>query len=472
MRRILAVLAALLFVPQIVISAPPASANALSGAWSAPSNLGTIGIHSTLLRTGKVMLFGYSNGTIGTETRLWNPATGALTNVTMSRKRELFCSGHSVLPDGRVFVTGGTVYGSPLEVGVRNTDLFDPVTGTWQAGPQMNRARWYPSNLGMPSGKTLIFSGQKDPQTLIRAVESHTPGASAITMLPSTANKTMWSLYPHLFVMPNGKVFYANADPNSSLFNPATNSWSFVDDTVAQYRYSAPAVLLPGLQKVLFIGGDNGNSALASAEIIDLSQPSPRWRATAPMSFKRRHANGVLLPDGKVLVVGGGLGESYANPVKAAEMFDPATETWQTMAAQQAGRMYHSTAVLLPDGRVLSAGQDSGSYQYRGEVFSPPYLFKGPRPVIDSAPGAVGYNRGFSVATDEAVGRVVLIRPGSVTHSTDFEQRYVNLPFTAGSGVLNVTSPPNANHAPPGWYMLFIVNTDGVPSIASWVRVG
>jgi hypothetical protein len=144
------------------------------------------------------------------------------------------------------------------------------------------------------------------------------------------------------------------------------------------------------------------------------------------------------------------------------------------MAAQAAPRMYHSTAVLLPDGRVLSAGQSSGKMERTGEIFSPPYLFAGPQPTITSAPASLGYNQQFPISTPDYanVTRVALLKAGSVTHSNNFDQRYVDVTFQSdGSGGLTATSPPDSNHAPPGWYMLFILN-NGVPSVASWVQVG
>ena len=143
------------------------------------------------------------------------------------------------------------------------------------------------------------------------------------------------------------------------------------------------------------------------------------------------------------------------------------------MAAQTAPRMYHSTALLLPDGRVLSAGQSSGKYENTGEVFSPPYLFKGARPRISKAPGTLSYGQAFTVTTPQAasISHVALVKAAAVTHSNNFDQRYVDCTFTSSGGTLRVTSPPNANHAPPGWYMLFLVNSTGVPSVASWVQV-
>jgi hypothetical protein len=172
-------------------------------------------------------------------------------------------------------------------------------------------------------------------------------------------------------------------------------------------------------------------------------------------------------------VVGGGATSYYGGPTLIPEIYDPAAGTWTKMAAQTAPRMYHSTALLLPDGRVLSAGQSSGKYEKTGEIFSPPYLFKGARPVISKAPGTLSYRQTFTVTTPQAasISQVALVRATAVTHSNNFDQRYVKCTFSTSSGTLRVTSPPDANYAPPGWYMLFLVNSTGVPSVATWVQV-
>jgi hypothetical protein len=144
------------------------------------------------------------------------------------------------------------------------------------------------------------------------------------------------------------------------------------------------------------------------------------------------------------------------------------------MAAQAAPRIYHSTAVLLPDGRVLSAGQNDGTFQTTAEIYSPPYLFRGSRPTIASAPQRVRYDTSFSIETPDAaeIARIALVRPGSVTHSVNFDQRYVELEFTTGTGTLSARAPRTSSIAPPGVYMLFVIDVDGTPSVASWVKVG
>jgi len=198
------------------------------------------------------------------------------------------------------------------------------------------------------------------------------------------------------------------------------------------------------------------------------------------MAFPRSHHNLTILPDGTVLVVGGGRntdGMDQAQAVYEAELWSPETETWSTMARMQVPRLYHSTALLLPDGRVLVAGggrfQDPQLDQLRAEIYSPPYLFGGARPTITLAPGRAAYGSTFVVTTPDAsdITRVSLVRLGAVTHSFDQDQRFLNLGFQPGDGSLTIDAPANANLAPPGYYMLFVVNSAGVPSVAAFVRL-
>ena len=189
-----------------------------------------------------------------------------------------------------------------------------------------------------------------------------------------------------------------------------------------------------------------------------------------------------MLPDGSVVATGGGPTTApldTANAIKPAELWNPGTETWTTMAPMAAPRLYHSNALLMPDGRVVVMG--GGRFddnpvpadQYNAEFYSPPYLFKGPRPIIGSAPTTIAFGSSFTIATPDAarIAKVSLIRFGSNTHAINMAQRFVPLSFSAGGSSLNVTAPADAKIATPGNYMLFIVDTNGVPSIAAQVRL-
>jgi hypothetical protein len=228
-------------------------------------------------------------------------------------------------------------------------------------------------------------------------------------------------------------------------------------------------------------GGSRGTVPTRTAEIIDLNAASPAWQYTSPMVNPRRHANATLLPDGKVLVTGGSKStenNNVAGAILPAEMWDPATGKWATMASLTIPRIYHSTAILLPDARVLTAGGDrptGATYpsQQNAQIYSPPYLFKGPRPTITVAPATIGHGQTFSVQTPDAAGiaAVRLMRLSSVTHSYNMNQRIATLSFAKTAGALNVTVPTNKNLLPAGDYMLFILNAAGVPSISKILKV-
>jgi hypothetical protein len=230
---------------------------------------------------------------------------------------------------------------------------------------------------------------------------------------------------------------------------------------------------LTGARRVLAVGGRSAAGITATAEVLDTSQSTPRWRYTGSLTHARQLLNTVVLPDGGVLAVGGGQDFKYLGPVKVPELYDPVTETWRVMAPQQASRMYHATALLLPDGRVLSAGQDDGALAQTGEIFSPPYLFRGPRPTVSAAPTRATHGGRLQVSTPQAaaIARMVLVRPGSCTHGVDNGQRSVALPFTGSGTLLDARVPTSVNKLPRGYYMLFLVDRDGVPSVATWIRI-
>jgi hypothetical protein len=406
---------------------------------------------------------------------LWDPGSGSITNIALTYQRDIFCGGNTVVPDGRVFVAGGHIYqGTLLDTqGVSNTTVFDPAASTWTEGPVMDVARWYPTVAQLGDGTVRVLGGTISTGANAVTVDAYDPSANALTTLPSTANKSL-STYPRIKLTTSGLLAWTNM-ATTYFLNPSASVWTKGPKLNSGGRgVTGTSVLLPGLTKIMEIGGATSTATISTAEILDLSAGTLAWQSTSSMTFARRWANAVLLADGTVLVIGGGASGNYTGPVLTPELYDPVTATWTQMAAQAAPRMYHSTAVLLPDGRVLSAGQSSGSLQQTGEVFSPPYLFAGARPTITSAPSSVGYGQQFSITTPDfaSIGRVALVKAGSVTHSNNFDQRYVDLTFSSdGSSGLTATSPPDSNHAPPGWYMLFILSS-GVPSVASWVQVG
>lgn len=454
---------------------------ALVGSWTTPVDIGVVGVHAVLLHSGKVLFDfwghdgqGTNDGT-GSVAKVWNPKTGGIKDASIPFAYNAFCGGHTVLPDGRVFFAGGNEYGTTTRNGTSQTGIFNPATMAWTPGPELGYARWYPSIVELRDGTSLILSGQAlTSGPTIEQVERYDPASNTISELPPSADRSL-QLYPRTMLLPNGNVFMAG--PSSLTLELDTKAWSWttVGSMIAENRFGGAAVLLPGLRKVLALGGEDPGSGHATdtAEIIDTSAANPQWRATNPMVHERLFMNPVLLPDGNVLVVGGGYQRPFTGPEKSAELFDPQTETWTEMASQTASRIYHSTALLLPDGRVVSAGQNDGPLQTTLEVYSPPYLFRGPRPTISSAPASLTRGASFTIGTPDAgdISRVALIRPGSVTHSVNFDQRYVRLKFTKGAGELTASVPTKAAVTPPGWYMLFITNSEGVPAEARMVRI-
>ena len=233
------------------------------------------------------------------------------------------------------------------------------------------------------------------------------------------------------------------------------------------------AVFGPG--QVLAVGGGDSNT-YRTAEYIDLRAATPSWTQTQSMQFGRRYATATTLADGTVLVTGGGETQSGPAGVLPAEIWNPATGQWSTMAPMTVPRLYHSVALLLPDGRVMvGGGGRKGGAVDRADLqfFSPPYLFEGPRPSITGAPTQIAYGQSFVVQTPNAaaIAKVNLMRLGALTHGVNTSQIFYPAAFSRGAGLLNVIAPPNGNYAPPGYYMMFIISSNGAPSIARILKL-
>ena len=436
------------------------------GQWTTLKTLPFFPVHSHLLPTGNVMIWPGDAGISGNDPRLWNPADQTVTTLAKPGY-DLFCSGHAFLAGGRLFVAGGHIQNG---VGLPKASLYDPSSNTWAAAPDMNAGRWYPTVTTLANGDALVVSGFVDNtigvNTLPQVYETATGAWRSLTSAQLSVDT-----YPMVFLAPNGLVFHgAPSQITRYLDTSGTGTWSFVANSNFGYRDYGSAVMYAD-GKILLVGG--GDPPTNTAEVIDLNQPSPSWRSVEPMRIARRQLNTTLLPDGTVLVTGGTSGPGFndaTNPVYPAELWDPATESWRTLASATVPRLYHSGAVLLPDGRVLSSG---GNDYPTPEAFSPPYLFKGARPTMSAVPSTIGYGQHFSVQTPNAasITKVTLIRIGSVTHAFNQNQRLSVLSFTPGSGSLDIVAPATADVAPPGHYLLFSVNGNGAPSVGNVVRL-
>ena len=453
------------------------------GAWSGLIPFPVIPIHAHLLTNGKLLFWDRHIHEAGeedadeTQPWVWDPNTGSFTETTHPGL-EVFCSGHSFLADGRLFVAGGHLEHDG--VGLPSSFVFDPATNVWTRMADMNAGRWYPTNTTLGDGNVLTASGSivGDPNLTPQVYQVAT---NTWRDLPNAAREQR--LYPMMLVAPNGLVFNPGPEPQSVFVNTADNGSLAAGPESSFLREYGNAVMYDA-GKLALIGGVTGEPGpTSSVQAIDLNAPVLSWQGRASMTFPRVQHNSIILPDGKVLVTGGTSGAGFNNPegaVLAAELWDPDTNTWQTLASQAKARLYHSVSVLLPDGRVVSGGGGHPPYDgeegenFDVEIFSPPYLFQGARPVINNAPSRATWGQTISVSTSSpsSIRKVNLIRATSVTHSTNMDQRLNKLPFTITATGVTARIPGNPNVAPPGPYMLFVVNQNGVPSVAKMIMVG
>jgi hypothetical protein len=456
----------------------PASIEAQIGKWSPAMNWPLVAVHTSLLPNGELLIWDAWE-LPSSKARLWNPSTNVFTNVF--NPWGLFCAAHSSLADGRLLVTGGHAGG---EIGIRQTNIFNPVTRSWETAPDMGVERWYPSSTTLGDGRVVVISGQLVHGVFADIPEVYNPATNSWSFLSNVNTGDMHDPeYPLAFLAPDGRILVVAATPGiARVLDVNAQTWTALPNM--PQRFGSAAMYRPG--QVLYTGGGNGGRNVPSqtdASVINMNDANPSWRQIAPMAYPRYQHNLVTLADGNVLAVGGSttLSLTSHSGTLPAEMWNPDTEQWTTMASMRDPRMYHSTALLLPDGRVLAAGGgqlDEGGQAainyYTAEIYSPPYLFKGPRPTISSAPATAAYGATIPVHSPDAksITSVAFIGLASNTHTVDMNQRYVEVPFTRSGSTLNVQTPSNANVMPPGYYMLVIKNGEGVPSVATNVRVG
>ncbi len=478
----LLVMACLGLLAPVVASEPPVPEGgglprAIAGQWLGPFPWPVEAIHAFVLPTGKVLHFSFPGPNFPI-TILWDPVTGTFNTAAVDRP--IFCSGHAFMPDGRLLVVGGSDVVQEQVVGVKDTHIFDPFTETWTRVGDMSHGRFYPSVVAMPDGRMLAFSGLDEFGMLNSEIAIYDPKCDAGWEVVSHIELP---LYPGMQLLDSGHILACSPSPETVVFSPDGSKWATVVESLFGWRLGGLSVLLPTHDRVMIIGGVNPKETpplpTASAEILELSgEPEPFWRYTQRMHFPRVDAKVLILPDGKVLVVGGAseLPKKDGQPTAAVlhpELFDPFQEQWFVMNAMQIPRLQHATAILLPDGRVLAGG---GNGDTSVEIFYPPYLFHGPRPSIAVAPEAVPFGGQFPVWSPQAseIGSVVMMRLSSATHWVNMDQRYVPLDFFHPSeepGLLVVSAPEQAGVAPPGYYMLFILNAQQVPSVAHMIRL-
>lgn len=467
----------------------------------------TVATHAVLLPDSTIISW-YSMDTIGigrddnfnnqaahnfTLVDIWNPNTNQHTNAN-NTSTDLFCAGFTPTADGNVFVAGGNLgsldgYYYPGSV---HTNIFNSTSKTWSRGPDMAEGRWYPTVVTLPNKEILIIGGWSNEQTTYNNYipEIWNPATNTLRQLSnaSTQGRSFQHLYPWMHsTTPSGKVFYAGPTATVGYLDTrGLGSWGPPVNRDGMGRLYGSSVMYQPSRLLIMGGGSNNNTAVT----VNLAGGGIQVTPTGSMNSARTHLNATILPNGQVFINGGntsGINFDDSTSVYSGEIWNPSTGTWQLMASADKPRNYHSVALLLPDGRVWTAGGGGcgtcAVNQQSAQIFYPPYLFKkdgsgllADRPRITSATSTMSYNSPYTLLTDTdglAITRVSLIPLGSVTHAFNMNQRYVTLPISSKtSGSISITSPTNSRIAPPGYYMLFVVNSSGVPSVARIVKVG
>jgi hypothetical protein len=501
-----------------------------TGMWSTlPYTMPINPVHAALLHTGKVLIVSGSGNCpptlAGCSPGPQYPQGAALLDLSANKIAtlpigwDMFCNGTSIMQDGRVLINGGTKGYGALEVvgvqaqvpftGLPNTSMFDPGTESFVDLTPTAHGRWYPTVTELNDGRMMTTGGLNDSDGNYNNTSEIWDGAkwsAEIAGNPNIPNFPGFAfpLYPRMHLLPTGHVFYSAPSSATLDFDPTSQIWTLVAWTIYPGQHDpngertyGSSILLPLTPqnnyspKVMIMGGDNPGTD--TTELIDLSPAgfqlsascptyAPCWVEGPKMAQPRVEMEATILPNGKLLVDGGSAQDEDASTASMkAEIYDPATNSFSSAGSNAFPRLYHNVQLLLPDATVALTGGNpaQGVFENHIEIYQPAYLFNSDgslatRPTIGTnAPGSITYGGSFGLPTPDAasIASVVLMKAGSVTHSFDMDQRYVGLSFTSASGNLTVTGPPNSNIAPPGYYMLFLVNQAGTPSLASWVQV-
>jgi Domain of unknown function (DUF1929) len=466
-----------------------------------------LAVHAALLHTGDVLWFAGSGADPDDHeagrfrTRVWHYPSRRFSPPRTPI--DLFCAGQTFLAGGRLLAAGGTRQYTPFR-GIPDALVFDPEDGRWIRVRRMLRPRWYPTLTTLGNGRVLSVSGRGYTRALERDPEVFESG-EGWRRLPSPG---LIPWYPHLFLLANGRIFYSggqmsgNRGVRPQIWNIANGNTRVVPGLPqARIRNQSASVLLGDArdQRVMIIGGggaeihqhggdddhpfedgdeDLPHVATTSCAIVDLSADRPRYRRAAALHEPRMHLNATLLPDRTVLANGGARVEEHRVDASLhAEIYNPRTRRWMLGAKSRVPRLYHSTALLVPDGRVVTAGSNPRpkADELRIEVYTPPYLFRGPRPQLRLARDRVAYGGRLRATVPGAADlrEINLLRAGATTHAFNNEQRLLGLEYDVDApDRVTLTFPRGRNLAPPGWYMVFAISADGVPSVGRFVRLG
>jgi hypothetical protein len=439
-------------------------------------------LSDTLLPSGKVIAW---DGWQQPQPTVIGDPTSPSTLTTVNAPDSIFCDGGASLPDGRLLVVGGWGGLTTGNLGLADTNIFDPATNTWTRVADMHTPRWYPSLTELADGRYVAVSGNSTNSSVwADTPEVYDPATNAWTLLTGVSTPQVHEdEYPFSYLVPSGKVFTIGPDEdNSFLLDANAQTWTPTGGASGIHNGSS-VMYRPG--KILYTGGgvniNAAGPAFNTAATIDLTGANPTWQQIAPMNQARVYHTLTMLADGTVLASGGEDNTDQGivtTGVLPGEIWNPATGVWTPVAAMGTARNYHSTALLMPDGRVLVGGGGhsfglSTTGQYSAQFYSPPYLSAGPRPTITNAPASATYGGAIAVSTPDAasIRSVNLVSLGADTHQLDMNQHFVPLSFSANGSGVTVTAPSGSALAPPGYYMLFLVNDKGVPSTAAMIRI-
>jgi hypothetical protein len=485
-----------------------ASPAASVGAWGEPFVIPVMGITAVVLNTGKVLFWSYEptqyDDPLGANTGvayLFDPLTRL--GEFIAPPENIWCAGQTILSDGRVFVAGGNFrYPDPAAPpgtagwqGSVSSFTFNPGNKSWTRQPDMAGGRWYPTVTQLADNRAVITSGYDatGSNALNRTVEVFTPSASAdgVGTIKTVGFHDPTGYYPLQYLMPSGQMLQAGPYlGNSVLFTPKPTDGVWNISLVPNMRGShyaygngisyTDASVTPFKQVIVIAGGTDGDIVVSNNEWLDSTNPAAGWRRYPQWLRARHNANTIILPDGTLFTTGGNsAATTYDGTLFHSELYNRAasdtTGQWLQVAANTIPAAYHSSAVLLPDATVLLSEDDrnpDAARSHRAQIYSPPYLFKGARPKITAAPAEVASSQPFVVLTDSSqIGSVALAAPAAVTHSNDMHQRFVKLEFNRLGPLLLVKLPKTTALTPPGYYMLFVVDQKGIPSVARFVRL-
>ncbi len=476
---------------QIRAIAPAATAQ-----WSAKIELGMVTSSAALLPNGKVAMWASSDRFTDSQPSgrtysvLFDPATRTASETLVSNTgHDMFCTGTTNLPDGRILTNGGK--------DSNKTSIYDPGTNAWSTAATMNIPRGYNANTLTEDGSVFTFGGSWSGGRKNKHGERWTAATgwqrlggvtvdAALGDDPDRdfrADNHMW-----LFPAPNGKVLQVGPSAAMNWIDTKGNGSITPAGTRGDDAYSQSGnAVMYDIGKILKAGGApayEGQNATKSAYVID-TNAGVSVRKVAPMAYSRIFSNGVVLPTGEVLVIGG---HTFGKPwddstsVLVPELWNPVTEQFTKLPAMDVPRNYHSVALLLPDARVLSAGSGlcggCATNHPNAQILTPYYLLNengslATRPVITNAPATGTHGTNISVTTDSPIKAFSLVRLGSTTHTVNNDQRRIPLKFTStGTNAYSLALPSNPGVILPGFYMLFAMNEAGTPSVAKMFRVG